>query len=132
MSVNTFFSRLADRIFLKFHFTLEAINYQNPWKPDFSKKLIFCETPPPLPSTPCPEFLKNRVFWLFLKIRSFDVSFFNPKSGTLQCYLWFFKSFLSGKYLVVKWYKTNQTAGFFDHQYLWKELVDIKGCSIWG
>ena len=118
MSVNTFFSRTADRIFLKFNIKLEALNYQN--LRNFSEKW-----------GKATKFLKNKVFWLFTKIWSFDVSLFNPTNGTLQCCLWFSESFLSGKSLVTKWGKTNQITGFFDHQYFRKGLVDIKGGSIW-
>ena len=67
MSVNTFFSRTVDRIFLKFNIKLEALNHQNLRKPNFSEK---CGK--------APKFLKNKVFWLFTKIQSFDVSLFNP------------------------------------------------------
>ena len=120
MSVNTFFSRTADRTFLKFHIKLEALNHQNLKKSNFSEKW-----------RKVPKFLKSRVFWLFPKIQSFDVSLFNPKNGTLQCCLWFSESFLYGKSLVAKWYKTNQIARFFHHQYFGKELFDIKGGSVW-
>ena len=76
MSVNTIFSRTADRIFLKFHIKLEALNHQNLRKPNFSEKW-----------GKAPKFLKQRVFWLFPKIKLFNVSLSNPKNGILQCCL---------------------------------------------
>ena len=73
MSVNTFFSRPADRIFLTFHIKLEAPYHQNLRKPNFSEKW-----------GKAPQIPQNRVFRLFPKIRSFDVSLFNPENGTLN------------------------------------------------
>ena len=56
MSVNTFYSRTADSIFLKFHIKLKALNHQNLRKPNFSEKW-----------GKAPKFLKNRVFFGFFQ-----------------------------------------------------------------
>ena len=106
---------IADTIFLKFHIKLKALNYQNLRKSNFPDELDFSGEKPK-------KFLKNRGFFLaFSKNSIIWCIFFYPKNGTLQGCLWFSESFLSGKSLVAKWCKTNQIAGFFDHQHLWKE-----------
>ena len=76
---------------------------------NFSEKYSFSGKSPKIPPSPfmC-------LFWL--------------KKCPWQCSLWFCENFMSGKNLVLqfwsKWLSANQTEGFFDNQYLWKESIE--------
>ena len=82
---------IADTIFLKFHIKLKALNYQNLRKSNFPDELDFSGEKPK-------KFLKNRgFFWLFPKIRSFDVSFFTLKMEHYKGVYDSLKAFCLGK-----------------------------------
>ena len=95
---------MADNVFLKIYVELEG-NWIFQKKHKISSKL--------------------ELFIICLKFNPFMYFFLK----TWQCSLWFYKIPMSGKITVLQsWPKmllANQIAVFFDHQFLWKESINI-------
>ena len=99
---------------------LEGLKGQKLMKRNFSKNVHLGEK--------AQKFLQNRLFWAFAKNLICSCVFFTPKMVHISVLYDSAKS-VSGKNLALelwpKMFSASLIVVFFDHQYLWKESINI-------